>query len=203
VSTVLRESEVKANRLQSRQAVESRDLAAATLRLLPETASSALREDLREALERRPADPAPTRDVVYQRLIAAYKQRLKLKSTLNQLHVQLGEATRVDSAVGRLLDASRDANAEYVAILAEECSALAQVRPPAALRTDHDRLLQLCEQYRDAVAQSYEAIENERGDDLERSANRLCHVWQARRDSIKNVASIMTGNRELAHISPR
>lgn len=193
-SKVLHDWEVEIKRIQLRHSSESRRLATATLDRLPESLPPGSRERLSNALVRKPEDAAPTPEMVRVRIISSYLQRMALKAALQQIETECHHcAPAIHAAVTSLLDARRAANHEFLAALAEERACLAKIASPRALSGAHSAFVQLCQEYRDAIAASYDAIEAEQEEAVRRSADRVCSIWQARRNSMRNVLSIIQG----------
>ncbi len=170
-------------------------MATAILDSLPESLPPGLRERLSDALERKTENAAPTREIVYARIISSDEQRVVLRAMLVQ--IKKGEddpALAVQAAVATLLDAGRVANRKFLDALKQERACLSKIAPPPALRETHSAFLHLCGEYRDAVAACYEAIEAEQEDAVRQSADEVCDLWQARRDYTRNVVrSLMEG----------
>lgn len=191
-SNVLHDWGAKIRYMQRRHSAESRRLATATLDSLPGSIPSSLRNRLGSALERKPEDTAPTREMVQARLVSSYEQRITLKAVLKQIETEChDDAPALQEAATNLLVARQSANREFLAALTEERVCLANVRPPRALVGMHDAIVQLCDEYQSAVAACFEAIEAEDGDAVRRTADEVSSIWQARRDARRVVMGIL------------
>jgi hypothetical protein len=189
VSNVLQEWGTEVERAQGRHAAESAELATAVLDSLPGALQPELRQRLSDALHGKTTNAALTRDMLFTRLVFAHRQRVVLRATLAQIENEKDDrASEVTASVRRFLDERHATDHEYLDAVRQEQMSLAKIMPPSALRGSHDALVRLCDQYRDAVAVYYEAIEDEQTDSVQQAAEEVCDLWQARQDYSRAMA---------------
>jgi hypothetical protein len=190
VATSLQSWKVEVERARDRHAVESREMAAAILSSFPESLPVGLREKLRSIVEIEAEQLAPTREVVYARIISSHEQLVVLRTTLAQIE-NAGEdqASAFRTATTTFFDAKRATSREFLDALGREQEGLAEIAPPSTLRESHDAYLRLCDRYKDAVIACHEAIEGERTDSIQQAAEEVCDLWQARQDYVRAIGS--------------
>lgn len=192
ISNTLHDWGVEVEQAPRRQSAEDREMATAILDSCPQSLQPGLHQSLRSALERKTENAAPTREVVYARIISSHEQFVMLKATLAQIEdTEDDRALAFRAAVTTLLDARRAASREFLDALRREQVSLAEISPPPTLRESHNAYLQLCGRYSDAVAACYETIESKRTDSLQQTAEEVCDLWQARHDYSRAIATIL------------
>jgi hypothetical protein len=183
VSKALQDWRMDVERARHRNAAENREMAATILGSFPASLQPELRQKLSSILEIKTESAERTRELVYASIISSYEQLVVLKATLAQIENADGDsASAFQTAVTSLLDAKQAASREFLGALRREQVGLAEITPPPALREFHNAYLQLCGRYSDAVTACYEAIEDERKDSVQETAQEVCDLWRARQD---------------------
>jgi hypothetical protein len=190
VSKALQDWRMDVERARRRHAAENREMAATILGSFPASLQPELRQKLGSILEIETESTEPTRELVYASIISSYEQLVMLRATLVQIENADGDrASAFQAAVTTLLDAKQTASREFLDALGREQVGLAEITPPLAFRKFHNAYLQLCSRYSDAVTACYEAIEDERKDSVQQTAQEVCDLWQARQDYSRAMAN--------------
>lgn len=187
VSNTLHNCKMQVGQAQRRHAAENDRIATAILASLLD--SLELHQRLSSVLGHGPENGGPARERMYARMIFSHEQFIVLKETLAQIENKRDDrASVVQAKLTTLLDAKQVANHEFLDALSEERARLAKAKPPPILCGFHNSLLDLCDQYRNAVAVCYEAIEGDRADSLQQAAHEVCDLWQIRQGYSQAVA---------------
>jgi hypothetical protein len=189
MSRVLNKWGTDAATMLKRRATETREIGTRSLDSLPASLRAPLSDRLNAVLDRETESAIPTRETIYGRAMAAHELSGLLKSMLEDESVDNGHAASVRTALVKLVDARRETQREFLGALQREKACVVKIRPPIRSRALHKAYVQLAGRYSDAVVVCYAAIEGDRDDEMQQSAEDMCDLWQARQDYRRDMAT--------------
>jgi len=189
MSRVLNKWGTDAAAMLKRRAIETREIATRSLDSLAASLRAPLNDRLNAVLDGETETSIPTRETICGRAMAAHELSGLLKLMLEDESVDNEHAAAVRTALVKLVDARRETQREFLDALQREKACVVKIRPPIRSRALHEAYVQLAGQYSDAVVACHAAIEGDREDEMQQSAEVMCDLWQARQDYRQDLAT--------------